>query len=337
MKIVVLTGGNSSERAVSLHSGRLVSEALRRRGHRVLQLDVWRGLTDREIGDDPMSLFSETFDRYPPCMEAVGGVVPVGENVLRLCRLADVVFLALHGGAGENGQLQAMLDCCGVRYTGSGFRASLLSMDKPLGKLLLRHAGILTPDWCVIDRAEGPEAACARVAATVGFPCVLKPCDGGSSIGVTMVESREGLMASLREAQRAGWRMMVERRIFGRELTVGILGGHALPPIEIVPREGFYDYDNKYIAGRTEEICPAPIGEAHTAKVVAITRTVFDLLGLRGYARADYIMDGEGRMWLLEINTLPGMTATSLLPQEAQAVGIGYDELCERIARSALI
>lgn len=337
MKIVVLTGGNSSERAVSLHSGRLVSEALRRRGHRVLQLDVWRGLTDREIGDDPISLFSETFDRYPPRIEAVGGDAPVGENVLRLCRLADVVFLALHGGAGENGQVQAMLDCCGVRYTGSGFRASLLGMDKPLGKLLLRHAGILTPDWCVIDCAESPEAACERVAAAVGFPCVLKPCDGGSSIGVTMVESREVLMASLREAQRAGWRMMAERRIFGRELTVGILGGHALPPIEIVPREGFYDYDNKYIAGRTEEICPAPIGEESTAKAAAITRSAFDLLGLRGYARADYIMDGEGRMWLLEINTLPGMTATSLLPQEAQAVGIGYDELCERIARSALI
>jgi D-alanine-D-alanine ligase len=337
MNIVVLTGGNSTERAVSFHSGRLVSEALRRRGHRVLQLDVWRGLTDREIGDDPISLFSETFDRYPPRIEAVGGDAPVGENVLRLCRLADVVFLALHGGAGENGQVQAMLDCCGVRYTGSGFRASLLSMDKPLGKLLLRHAGILTPDWCVIDRAESTEAACERVAAAVGFPCVLKPCDGGSSIGVTMVESREGLSASLREAQRAGWRMMAERRIFGRELTVGILGGHALPPIEIVPREGFYDYDNKYIAGRTEEICPAPIGEESTAKAAAITRSAFDLLGLRGYARADYIMDGEGRMWLLEINTLPGMTSTSLLPQEAQAVGIGYDELCERIARSALI
>ena len=116
--------------------------------------------------------------------------------------------------------------------------------------------------------------------------------------------------------------MMAELRIFGRELTVGILGGHALPPIEIVPREGFYDYDNKYIAGRTEEICPAPIGEESTAKAAAITRSAFDLLGLRGYARADYIMDGEGRMWLLEINTLPGMTATSLLPQEAAAAVI---------------
>lgn len=336
MNIVVLAGGNSPERAVSINSGRLVSEALRRRGHRVLQLDVWRGLTDREIGDDPMSLFSENADRYPPSLEAVGGAALVGENVERLCRLADSVFLALHGGAGENGQVQAMLDCCGVRYTGSGYRASLLCMDKPLAKLLLRQASIRTPDWCLIGREETAEEACEHVAEAVGFPCVLKPCDGGSSIGVTMIESREALLAALCEAKQTGWQMMAERRIMGRELTVGILGGRVLPPVEIIPRESFYDYENKYIAGRAEELCPAPIGKESTEALAEITRATFDLLGLRGYARADYIMDGEGRMWLLEVNTLPGMTATSLLPQEAKAVGIGYDELCEMIALSAL-
>ena len=335
MNIVVLTGGNSPERAVALSSGRLVCAALRRRGHRVLLLDVWRGMADEEIGLDPMLLF-----RCEPSAaelpDGVGGKAPVGENILRLCRLADVVFLALHGGAGENGQVQAMLDCFGIRYTGSGYGGSYLAMNKPLCKAVLRHSGVLTPDWCVISPAETIDAACARAAREVGFPCVLKPCDGGSSVGVMMAEDAVSLRNALSEASRAGIRMMAERRIVGRELTLAVLDGRVLPPVEIIPRDGFYDYENKYIPGRTVELCPAPVGETVMAELAAITAEVFGLLGLRAYARADYILDCEGRLWFLEINTLPGMTPTSLLPQEAQAVGLSYDELCDIIVHSAM-
>ena len=334
MNIVVLTGGTSPERAVSLSSGRLVCAALRRRGHRVLLLDVWRGMSDEAVGSDPMSLFRSD-PRETELSDEGGGVAPVGENVLRLCRLADAVFLALHGGAGENGQVQAMLDCFGVRYTGSGYGGSFLAMDKPLCKTVLRHGGILTPDWCAIAPAEPTDDACMRVAHEVGFPCVVKPCDGGSSIGVTMAEDAERLEHALCEASRAGVRMMAERRIVGRELTSAVLGERVLPPVEIIPHDGFYDYENKYIPGRTEELCPAPVGERITAELAAVTGQVFDLLGLRAYARADYILDAEGRLWFLEVNTLPGMTPTSLLPREAEAAGISYDELCESIVRLA--
>ena len=335
MNIVVLAGGDSPERAVSLTSGRLVCAALRRRGHRVLLLDVWRGRTDEEVGSDPMSLF-----RQSPIEEALpdvpGGDTPVGENVLRLCRLADVVFLALHGGAGENGQVQAMLDCMGIRYTGAGYGASFLAMNKPLCKIILRQGGVLTPDWCEIAPTDPLDAACERVAREIGFPCVVKPSDGGSSVGVTMADTPECLRNALCEAQSAGLQMMAEPRIIGRELTSAILGGRVLPPVEMIPKDGFYDYENKYIAGRTVEICPAPIGDERTEALAAITERMFALLGLRSYARADYIMDGEGRLWFLEVNTLPGMTPTSLLPQEAAAVGMSYDELCDHIVHLAM-
>ena len=337
MNIVVLAGGNSPERAVSLTSGRLVCAALRRRGHRVLLLDVWRGLTDEAIGDDPMSLFRgapQGEDEALP--DLPGGETPVGENVLRLCKLADVVFLALHGAAGENGQVQAMLDCFGIRYTGSGHGGSYVAMDKPLCKMVMRQGGVLTPDWCVINEGEEIDLACRQVAAEVGFPCVVKPCDGGSSVGVTMVDDEAGLHAALEAARRVGGRVMAEHRIIGRELTIAVLDGRALPAVEIIPRDGFYDYENKYIAGRTEELCPAPIGEEATVALAASAQHAFELIGLRSYARGDYIMDAQGQLWFLEFNTLPGMTPTSLLPQEAQAVGMNYDDLCEKIIRLAL-
>lgn len=337
MNIVVLAGGDSPERAVSLTSGRLVCAALRRRGHHVLLLDVWRGLPDAEIGADPMALFrGATGGEDEALPDIPGGANPVGENVLRLCGLADVVFLALHGAAGENGQVQAMLDCFGIPYTGSGHGASYIAMDKPLCKTLVKQGGVLTPDWCVLDRQQSMEHACAQVRETVGFPCVIKPCDGGSSVGVMMVDDPEELPHALAAAWHAGGRFMAERRIVGRELTVAVLDGRALPAVEIIPRDGFYDYENKYIAGRTEEICPAPIGERATQALAECAQCAFELIGLRSYARGDYIMDDEGRLWFLEFNTLPGMTPTSLLPQEAQAVGMSYEDLCEKIVEMAL-
>lgn len=302
MRIVVLTGGDGAERAVSLRSGQAVSEALRQRGHRVWTQDVRRGTLAR---------------------------------VLPLCCAADAVFLALHGDMGENGQLQAVLDRCGIRYTGSGCAASLLAMEKPLAKLLLRQGGVLTPDWVEVAAGTSTAQACADIGAAVGYPCVIKPCDGGSSVGVCMADSPRTARAALAAAARRGARMMAERRVCGRELTVAVLGQDILPAVELIPRRGFYDYRNKYEAGRTREICPAPLDARERQALHESARRACAVLGLRDYARGDYMLDGEGQLWCLEWNTLPGMTATSLLPLAARTAGLDMGALCERMLQGA--
>lgn len=336
MKIAVLAGGLSPEREVSLSSGSLIANALMEKGHRVLLLDVYRGITD--LPEEIDSLFrrgeryTHTVTEQVPDLEAlrreVGiGNALVGPNVARICQCADRVFLALHGAMGENGQLQAYLDSCGIGYTGSGYAGCLLAMDKELSKRLFRDAGIPTPEWVWYDTADGnPE----DLIAQIGLPCVVKPNDCGSSVGVSIVSDRAALEAALSEAAKWGRRVLVEKQIFGRELTVGVLGGRALPPVEIIPNSGFYDYKNKY-QGTTREICPAELSRETNERLAALSLHAFETLRLDGYARFDYILDADGTPWCLEANALPGMTPTSLLPQEAAAVGISYPELCEKI------
>ena len=336
MKIVVLAGGLSPEREVSLSSGSLIANALMEKGHRVLLLDVYRGM--RELPADPDSLF-RTGERYTHTVtervpdldrlrREVGiGDALVGPNVAALCRFADRVFLALHGAMGENGQLQAYLDSQGIRYTGSGYAGCLLAMDKELTKRLLRDAGIPTPAWIWFDTVTGSETELER---SIGLPCVVKPNDCGSSVGVSIVETRSQLHAALAEAAKWGRRVLVEEKITGRELTMGVLDGRALPPVEIIPKSGFYDYKNKY-QGTTREVCPAELPASVTAHLAELSLLAFDILRLSGYARFDYILDADGTPWCLEANALPGMTPTSLLPQEAAAVGISYPDLCEKI------
>ena len=336
MKIVVLAGGYSPEREVSLCSASLIANALMRKGHRVLLLDVYEGIS--ELPCDPESLFLENghyehrISDVAPDLAALrarvnNGDALVGRNVEKLCRMADKVFLALHGAMGENGQLQAYLDCCGISYTGSGYLGCALAMDKDIAKRLFREAGVSTPAWRLfragIDRVED-------LLEAISLPCVIKPVGGGSSVGVSMADTREELEAAIAEAGKWEKELIVERRIVGREFTMGILGGRTLPPVEIIPKEGFYDYKNKY-QGTTEEICPAEIPDAVTEEMSRLTRLGFEALRLSHYARFDFLLDGEGGLWCLEANTLPGMTPTSLLPQEAAAVGIAYDDLCETI------
>lgn len=341
MNITVLAGGLSPERDVSLSSGSLIANALAQNGHRVLLLDVYEGLP--ELPEDPMSLFVQDSNRSFRVTESVpdldalrervgNGDALIGKNVLELCRLSDAVFLALHGSSGENGQLQATLDCFGIRYTGSDYDGSLLAMDKDLSKRLFRDAGVNTPDWMLYRTGENTPD---DVMQSVGLPCVVKPLDAGSSVGVSIVETAEELCEALDFAARYSRNVLVEKKITGRELTVGILGERVLPPVEIIPKEGFYDYRNKY-QGNTEEICPADLKRETVELLGDQCRKAFRALRLRGYARFDFILDGEGRPWCLEANTLPGMTPTSLLPQEAQAVGISYPALCEIILRLAL-
>ena len=338
MKIAVLMGGLSPERNVSLSSGSLICAALRRRGHRVLGIDLYKGI-DTQI--DIESLFTTEQDTVARVSEAIpdidaliksngGRTLPVGEGVVEACRAADSVFLALHGDIGENGQLQAMLDLSGIRYTGSGYVGSMLAMDKDIAKKLMRAEGILTPDWVRPDTSLDTDID--AVIDAVGLPAVIKPCSCGSSVGVYIVNTREEFADAVRNAAKYERFIMAESKIDGRELTCGFFDGTPLPPVEIIPKCGFYDYKNKYQSGATEELCPAPLTEAQTASVYDATARGFEALRLGGYARFDYIFDAEDRAWCLEANTLPGMTPTSLLPQEAAAVGISYDELCEKIA-----
>ena len=337
MNIVVLMGGLSPERDVSLTSGSLIANALIRKGHRVCLLDVYLGTNLSEKGLDECFVTAP----YPqhrvstsvPDLEALkresgNGEAKIGANVIPLCKYADAVFLALHGDMGENGQLQATLDSFGIRYTGSGYVGSLLAMDKDLSKKMLVGAGVPTPPWALVDLADAP---ISDVPAHVGYPCVVKPCSGGSSVGVSMVENATELQAALQAAAGYERYVLVEKRIIGRELTVGILADEVLPIVEIIPKQGFYDYTNKYQGGMTEEICPAPVDEATRHMAEQLTRRAFDVLRLGGYARFDWMLDAEGGLWCLEANTLPGMTPTSLLPQMANAVGIDYDSLCEKL------
>jgi len=337
LKIVVLAGGYSPEREVSLTSGSLIANALIENGHEVLLLDVYAGI--KELPNPVDSLFSTK----PYSVHRVGDSVPnleklraecqngdalIGKNVLRLCSMADKTFLALHGSMGENGQLQATLDTHGIRYTGSGYLGSAVAMDKDLSKRLMRDTGVPTPDWVYFDVKSGK---LDHVIKKIGFPAVVKPCDCGSSVGVSMVNNQEELANALQTVSEWGRYALIEKKIEGRELTVGVIGGKALPSVEILPpEEGFYDYKNKY-QGTTRELCPAPIPQETEERLGALALRTFDALRLGGYARFDFMMDENGGLWCLEANSLPGMTPTSLLPQEAAALGISYRELCEMI------
>ena len=341
MNIAILAGGLSPERDVSLSSGTRIANALAERGHRVCLLDVYIGVP--QLPERMETLFSDraleayTVPALPPSLEELKqryghGDALIGPHVLEIAAAADRVFLALHGGMGENGQLQATLDVHGIRYTGTGYLGSALAMDKEISKRLFESVGIPTPPWTMYDaEREGVQ----KIEDEIGYPCVVKPMDCGSSVGVRMANDRGELETALSEAARYGRRVLVERRIVGRELTVGLLFGEALPAVEIVVREGFYDYENKY-KGTTEEICPAPIPEEIAARAAELSKRGFSVLQLKGYARFDYMLDEAGELWCLEANTLPGMTPTSLLPQMAAEIGLDYDSLCERLVQLAL-
>ena len=343
MKIVVLCGGLSMERNVSITSGTLICRALREMGHRAVLVDMFFGLEDIDI---PME---RLFEDLPPIKEAkVGEMAPdldevvasrkwkspskVGKGVFELCTLADVVFLGLHGACGEDGRIQAALELMGIPYTGSGFLGSALAMDKDLAKQLAASAGVRTPKWQMVYYDKGDTLMQAQ---SVGLPCVVKPVDSGSSIGVSIAHNAAELSAAL-ELNRPLGRAIVEQYVKGREIDVGVLKGEGLPSIEIIPKHGFYDYINKYQAGATVEICPSPIEPAIEAELRRVAVKVHKLLGLKTYSRSDYIVDEKGDVYFLEINTLPGMTPTSLMPQEAAAAGIDYRSLCQIILDDAV-
>lgn len=335
MNIVVLCGGLSNEREVSIASGTGVMNALRRRGHKAILVDLFLGIT--EPFDDPKELFDRPWQKgeyrvaeLEPDLEkvkasrAVDTGSLVGPNVLRVCRAADITFLALHGEEGENGKLQALFDIEGIRYTGSGYLGSAIAMNKYLTKQLLIAAGIGTADGLILQKGEAE-------LRDVGFPCVVKPCSGGSSVGTAIVRGREQYAEAVKDAFRYEDQVLVERFVKGRELTVGVMGGKAMPAIEIIPKEGFYNYKNKYQKGMTLELCPAPLTPEETERLSRAAEAVARTLLIDVYCRVDFIMDEAGKLFCLEANTLPGMTVTSLIPQMAAAQGLDYADLCEKI------
>jgi len=331
MNITVLMGGTSSERNVSLASGIRIVQALRGNGHKVTALDPARGvISDAEqrelatgkVGTEPPSL--EELSKF-----AEGTFLP-NLTSMKEIKDADVAFLALHGGQGEDGTIQALLDMAHVKYTGSGHLSSALAMDKDLSKKLFRAADVKTADWLMAP------ATTEQVEGMLGLPVIVKPSKQGSTVGLTLVKKRNDLPGAIKEALMYDDEVMIERFVPGRELTVGVLGDVALPVGEIISKHEIYDYECKYTAGMASEEFPAKISPEATERVQKQALAAFKSLKLNGYARIDFRLTTEGEFYCLEANTLPGMTELSLIPQGAAAMGIKFPELCERIVKLAL-
>jgi D-alanine-D-alanine ligase len=331
MKITVLMGGTSSERNVSLASGIRIVQALRGRRHEVTALDPARGVLG---ANEEQELSTGKVGTEPPSLEALskvaqGAFLP-NLTSMKEVKEADVAFLALHGGQGEDGTIQALLDMAQVKYTGSGHLASALAMDKDLSKKLFRAEEVKTADWLMepvtVEQVEG----------MLGLPVIVKPSKQGSTVGLTLVKKRQDLMPAIDEALKYDDEVMIERFVPGRELTVGVLGDLALPVGEIISKHEIYDYECKYTAGMATEEFPAKLSPEATERVQQQALAAFRALKLRGYARIDFRLTTEGEFYCLEANTLPGMTELSLIPQGAAAMGISFPELCERIVKLAL-
>ena len=328
MRIAVLMGGTSSERDVSMASGLRIAQALRSRGHTVMAVDTAHGLLS--AGEEDAMLAGQLMRTVPPDVQALVRLEQSLPQQLQRVSDTDVVFLGLHGGRGEDGTIQALLDLTGVPYTGSGHLASALAMDKDLSKKLFRSAGVPTADWLMAP------VTIAQVAETCGFPCIVKPSKQGSTVGLSLVKAESDLEGAIAAAREHDDEVMIERFIAGRELTVAVLGDEVLPVGEIIPVHELYDYECKYTPGMAREVFPADLTAAETARVQELALKAYDVLKLAGCARIDFRLSPDGEFYCLEANTLPGMTELSLVPQAAQAAGIPFPELCERIVSLAL-
>jgi D-alanine-D-alanine ligase len=296
-RVGVLLGGQSSERPISLKTGHAISGALQRLGYDVVEIDAGPDLAER----------------------------------LKAERV-EVAFIALHGPFGEDGCVQGLLEVIGIPYTGSGVLASSVAMDKRVTKELLAFHGIPTPAWTEVNSAELDRG---EPRLPFPFPAVVKPVAEGSTVGIHIVPEERQLSEALKDSAQYGDRLLIEAYIPGREVTVGVLNGQALPVIEIVPHSGFFDFEAKYTKGKTDYLLPAPIGEALTAECQALALRTYRAVGCEGVARADIRIDPEGRCFVLEINTIPGMTETSLIPKAAREIGLSFEDVCERILNGA--
>jgi D-alanine-D-alanine ligase len=330
MRVTVLTGGTSTERDVALASAVQVIGALRSRGHEVAVVDTARGYIPES---DEKALLSGVVGTEPPSIDQLHalerGLLLSGLANLAVVREADVLFLALHGGRGEDGTIQTLLEMVGVPYTGSGRLGSAMAMDKDISKRLFRTSGVQTADWVMAPASR------SQVERDFGWPVVVKPSKQGSTVGLTVVKSAKEYDAAVTLARQFDDEVMIERFVPGRELTVGVLEGQALPVGEIIPRHETFDYECKYTPGMSQEIFPADLPERISAECGRLSLLAHEALKLGGYSRVDFRLTPAGELFCLEVNTLPGMTATSLMPQAARAMGIEFPVLCERICRAA--
>lgn len=346
MKIIVLAGGLSTERDVSLSSSAGICRTLLEKGHDAFLLDVFLGFPyDTDKLEEVFTLpghgleIAKNISTSEPDIDAVKASRPdqsdcfLGPNVIELCRMADITFLGLHGGEGENGKLQATFDLLGIKYTGPDSLGCAVAMDKGFTKQVFLQTGIDTPAGVSLHKKEKEKSL---EALGLTLPVVVKPCSGGSSIGVYIVNSKEEYESALNKSFKYEDEVVIEDYIRGREFACGIIDGKALPPIEIIPKTGFFDYANKYQDGATDEVCPANISSEISDRMMELTVKAYHALKLNVYSRADFLLDDAGGLYCLEMNTLPGMTAASLLPKEAKAVGIEYGDLCELIIQKSL-
>ena len=339
MKVVVLAGGTSTERDVSLSSGSMIYRALKKNGHQAILLDVYLGYEGNMDGiferDEDWAAQVGAISEKNPDLDVIRAMRPDGDknffgpNVLFLCKSADAVFMALHGANGEDGKIQACFELMGITYTGTDFVSSAIAMDKGITKDIFRAYGIPTPAGLRLKKGE-------REREKVPYPCIVKACCGGSSVGVSIARNEGEYENAKEEAFLYDNEVIVEQYIEGREFSVGVMDGKALPVIEIAPKQGFYDYKNKYQAGSTVETCPARLSREETEKIQRLAELAYEALRMKSYARMDFMKNDQGEFFCLEANTLPGMTPTSLLPQEAAAVGMSFEELCEKILQYAV-
>jgi D-alanine-D-alanine ligase len=337
MNIVVLAGGTSTERDISIVTSTMVCKSLRRNGHHVNVIDVFLG--SKQYGSS-QEFFNDNNDLDALAMQLkeASKDVPALENqrklekqgffgpsVLEYCKAADIVFMGLHGSNGEDGKIQAVFDLMDIKYTGTDYLSSAISMSKELTKKVLVADGIPMPKGIALKKGQPYKKE------AIAFPCVVKPCCGGSSVGVSIVQSEDAFQQALEDAFQYENEVLVEEFVNGREFSVAVLDGKALPVIEIEPLDGFYDYKNKYSAGATKETCPANLPKDVSDAMMRWAERCCEIAGVTTYARVDEMLDQNNNIYCLEINTLPGMTATSLIPQEANAVGISYDQLTQMI------
>ena len=336
MKIAVIFGGISPERNVSIAGGKSVIEALREKGHEVIPVDPAFGaegyMNGKEIIVSETAVTDEELAKFSPrsYIECINS--DIFDDI-------DVAFLVLHGQYGEDGLIQSLLELRGVPYTGSKVRASSTAIDKSASKMMFSAAGLLTPSWTIAKEEDADNYdLLADVRSDIGNRLVVKPNDQGSTIGISMIldGNLDDISAAIKEAAKYSDRIIIEQYIEGREITVGIVGREALPVIEIIPESGFYDYKHKYSKGHTEYVCPAEIPEDISDFVRDQTQTAYLVLGCSGFGRADFRLDEDGRPWIMEMNTIPGFTSTSLVPKAAKELGYEFGDLCEMIINEAL-
>jgi D-alanine-D-alanine ligase len=352
MKLVVLMGGNTPEREVSLRSGAGIGRALLELGHEVTLLDTGTGkilpnpdaamaLGSRAASLTGHAAIAESVEETGSLPVPGAGAGNLNIYVNSIPRSADLVFIALHGGDGENGVLQAVLDLARIPYTGSGVLASSVSMDKSLSKRIFRDLGIPTPDWIEVEAPADPAPSWQppigelEIRRLGGYPVIVKPNDQGSSVGITVARRPDDLIPAIDEARRYGRLVLVESFIEGREVTVAVLDGRAFPVVEIIPEGGFYDYQHKYTAGASRYEVPANLPPESTERILALGRDSYRALRCSGLARVDFRLSPDGTPYCLEVNTVPGMTETSLVPKAAGADGLSYRDLVRAIVESA--